>query len=91
MKLQLGFKLQDCWIGFSWQRKHYTQHLWVCIIPMLPLHFYWDVEVEERAKVNRELYEAIGKPISREQSRMIVKAQMWIESESEKLEEDEAI
>jgi hypothetical protein len=31
----LEFKPQDLWIGAYWQKGH----CWICLLPMLPLHF----------------------------------------------------
>lgn len=38
MKIQLEWKLADCWIGVFWKRDKHTLHIWVCIVPCLPLH-----------------------------------------------------
>jgi hypothetical protein len=48
---QLELKRQDCWIGvfwkqgFTWDKRDPEQnqslwatHIWVCVLPMLPLH-----------------------------------------------------
>lgn len=31
-------KLQDCWIGAYWKREQYALHIWICLLPMFPLH-----------------------------------------------------
>ena len=38
---QLEFKPQDCWIGAYWRRDGTYRRIdvWVCLLPMLPLHF----------------------------------------------------
>ena len=36
MRVRIEWKPQDCWIGAFWK----AGHLWVCIVPMLPIHFY---------------------------------------------------
>lgn len=41
--IQLEFKPQDLWIGAFWQRSFGIQHLWICLIPMLPIHLQWTV------------------------------------------------
>lgn len=41
MKVRLEFKPQDCWIGAYWGRYATHIHLWICILPMLPIHFWW--------------------------------------------------
>lgn len=51
-RVSLEFKVQDLWIGAFWQRRStetflgltYVQHLWICILPMLPIHFEWVVD-----------------------------------------------
>jgi len=40
--LCLEFKQQDAWIGAYWRRDGNCIDVWVCFLPMLPLHFsYW--------------------------------------------------
>ena len=40
--LCLEFKAEDAWIGAYWRRDGNCLDLWVCLLPMLPLHFsYW--------------------------------------------------
>jgi hypothetical protein len=40
--LCLEFKQQDAWIGAYWRRDGNCIDVWVCLLPMLPLHFsYW--------------------------------------------------
>lgn len=36
---QLEFKPQDCWIGAYWRRDGNCVDVWICVLPMLPLHF----------------------------------------------------
>ncbi|MBL1176936.1 hypothetical protein [Pantanalinema sp. GBBB05] len=40
-RVQLEFKPQDFWMGAFWQRKEKVQHVWICLVPMLPIHFRW--------------------------------------------------
>ncbi len=35
---QFEFKLADMWIGAYWRRERYVLHIWVCLLPCLPLH-----------------------------------------------------
>jgi hypothetical protein len=39
----LEFKVQDCWIGCYWERYYIDSlevlDIWVCLIPMLSIHF----------------------------------------------------
>jgi hypothetical protein len=50
-RVKVEFKKEDFWIGVFWKRssnvlrksndeywKTYELHIWVCVIPMLPLH-----------------------------------------------------
>lgn len=41
MKVRLEFKAADCWVGAFWDRRGDVMHLWVCLVPMLPLHVTW--------------------------------------------------
>ncbi len=38
MKVSLEWKLQDLWIGAYWDNRTYIFHLWICIIPCVPIH-----------------------------------------------------
>jgi hypothetical protein len=38
MKVQLELKLADCWIGAFWKRDASILHIWLCVIPCIPLH-----------------------------------------------------
>jgi hypothetical protein len=46
-RLRLEFKPADLWIGAFIKRRRVLAasfwDLWVCLIPMLPIHFAWDV------------------------------------------------
>lgn len=33
------WKPQDCWVGVFWKRTDRTLDVWVCVVPMVPLHF----------------------------------------------------
>jgi hypothetical protein len=41
MRARLEFKAQDMWIGAYWDRGPTHYHLWVCLLPMLPIHIWW--------------------------------------------------
>ncbi len=32
------FKPADCWIGVFWRKERWERHIWICAVPMLPLH-----------------------------------------------------
>ncbi len=36
--VRLEFKPQDFWLGAYWDK----ENLWICLLPMLPIHFRWD-------------------------------------------------
>lgn len=35
------FEVHDMWVGAFWRHEKGLHHLWICIIPMLPLHVCW--------------------------------------------------
>jgi hypothetical protein len=40
--VRLEWKPQDCWFGVFWKRRDpYEFDLWVCLLPMVPLHVGW--------------------------------------------------
>ena len=41
VNVRVEFKPQDCWIGAYWARNDGRTHLWICIIPMFPIHLTW--------------------------------------------------
>jgi hypothetical protein len=41
MKVSLESKLQDMWVGAYWKNGDYIFHLWICVIPCLPIHIEW--------------------------------------------------
>lgn len=46
MQIKIEFKPQDCWIGAFWKRHPewlgiWRYDLWICVIPMLPIHITW--------------------------------------------------
>jgi hypothetical protein len=30
--------LPDCWIGVFWKRSEDILHIWICLLPCIPLH-----------------------------------------------------
>lgn len=41
------WKPQDCWVGVFWKRKcPLSLDVWVCLLPMLPIHFGYIASVE---------------------------------------------
>ena len=56
---KIEFKKQDCWVGFYWEKRRRTTtiqndelvyHLWICLIPMLPLHITWKLIHDKEAE-----------------------------------------
>lgn len=37
-RVGLEFKLADLWLGAFYARKGDTLHVWICVLPCLPLH-----------------------------------------------------
>lgn len=52
-RLRLEWKVQDMWIGVSWQKlkapglRARSYDVWVCLLPCLPLHLSWQRVAEE--------------------------------------------
>lgn len=38
LKAQFQFEPKDWWIGLFWQRTDVALHLYVCFVPLVPLH-----------------------------------------------------
>lgn len=38
VKAQIQFEPRDLWVGVFWRHTQHCLHLYVCIIPLLPLH-----------------------------------------------------
>lgn len=57
MKIKLEFKPQDLWLGLYWEYKKDFGHAWLCLIPMLPIHFTWESKKfnvkDAKEKLNR--------------------------------------
>jgi hypothetical protein len=45
VRARLEFKKRDCWIGAYWDDDPdympLSGNLWICLLPMLPLHIWW--------------------------------------------------
>lgn len=35
---QFQFEPRDLWVGLFWQRTEVAFHLYICVIPLVPLH-----------------------------------------------------
>ncbi len=44
---RVEWKPQDCWIGVFWRQDHpWTLDVWICLLPLLPIHFGWRAQIE---------------------------------------------
>jgi hypothetical protein len=41
VKARFEFKAADCWVGVFWRREAAQTDVWICVVPMLPLHLTW--------------------------------------------------
>jgi hypothetical protein len=44
--VRLEFKPEDMWVGAFWRVLHFPSgnrewNLWICLVPMLPIHIHW--------------------------------------------------
>jgi hypothetical protein len=51
---RIEFKPQDLWIGAYWKRNEacggdMAHDIWVCLLPMVPLHFQWRIRPRRSA------------------------------------------
>jgi hypothetical protein len=37
-RVRVEFKAADCWIGVFWRRELGQLDVWLCLVPMLPIH-----------------------------------------------------
>lgn len=37
-RIKLEFKKHDCWLGCYWTMHHRDLHIYICLIPCLPIH-----------------------------------------------------
>jgi len=61
IKISLKMKPQDCWVGVFWEKRelfpwHYHHRwrwdVWICLVPMLPIHIQWTRTEREAAHGN---------------------------------------
>lgn len=45
VRARFEWKFEDFWVGAFWRREGAVLHVWVCILPCIPLH----VEVEGKS------------------------------------------
>ena len=44
-RFAVEWKPQDCWVGVFWKRNYpWSFDLWVCVVPMVPLHLSWKAQ-----------------------------------------------
>ena len=41
MDIKIEWKVQDLWIGAYWENRDYIFHLWICLVPCVPIHIKW--------------------------------------------------
>lgn len=46
-------KMQDAWVGVYWDRAPLALDVWVCIVPMLPIHFGWIAQAFHDGPIGR--------------------------------------
>ncbi len=52
---RVEWKPQDCWVGVFWKRSYpWALDVWVCLLPMLPLHFGWTAQVPAESRRKRD-------------------------------------
>lgn len=48
--VRIEWKPQDCWLGVFWKRDYpWALDVWICLLPMLPLHFGWKPQIQHNA------------------------------------------
>lgn len=58
LRARFEFKAADCWVGAFWKLERCPcahtvcycnwRHVWICVVPMLPLHVQWLVRIDRR-------------------------------------------
>ncbi len=38
LKVQLQFEPRDMWVGLFWRKTQIAFHLYICIVPLFPIH-----------------------------------------------------
>ena len=47
-------KPQDCWIGVFWKRGYpWAFDMWICVLPMLPVHLGWKAMAAYNTSINQ--------------------------------------
>lgn len=39
--VRVEWKPQDCWVGVYWDQDDWHLDVWVCLLPMVPIHVGW--------------------------------------------------
>jgi len=47
LQVRLEFKLADLWVGAFWARRNDGLHVWICLLPCLPIHIVLKGETDE--------------------------------------------
>jgi hypothetical protein len=41
-KVSIEFEIRDFWVGLFWKEdEYYVNHIYICLIPCLPIHIQW--------------------------------------------------
>ena len=46
MWVRVEWKPQDCWLGVYWGLRGPRWHMWICVVPMVPIHLSWPAKGE---------------------------------------------
>lgn len=42
MKIRLKWERRDLWVGIYWTTDIDTAHVYICLVPCLPIHISWE-------------------------------------------------
>ncbi len=48
VKAQFQLELRDVWVGLFWRKTDIALHLYICIVPLIPLHITIALDVMEK-------------------------------------------
>lgn len=43
LRARFEFKLEDFWVGVFWKRTGTRVDAWICFLPCVPLHLWWEL------------------------------------------------
>lgn len=47
MKIHVEWKVEDLWIGAFWKRSGNVLHLWICVLPCIPIHMQFSCHISK--------------------------------------------